>query len=260
MATAESVGIYVYGITFVDVDCPSDVVDHGRLRAVVRSEALDQYEPEALETALRDRSWLEEQLRGHEAVLAQVIAAGPVVPFRFGTIFRTEAELRTTLAQSEELLAARLEELRGTAEWGVKTWADGATLRRWLEEHDEPARALRGELDSTDPQAGRRYLLEKRLERHVAAVAEALALERAHATHAVLAEHARETRTDRPSGFDERGAQYPVLRAAYLVEDERREAFEQALAAAQREDSTIGLDHALSGPWPAYNFVDDLTA
>lgn len=255
-APAESVGLYVYGITFVGVDCPSDVVDHGRLRAVVRPEALGQYEPEALETALRDRSWLEEQLRGHEDVLAQVLAGGPVVPFRFGTIFRTEDELRATLAVREEELAGRLEELRGTAEWGVKTWADSAVLRGWLEEHDEHARGLRDELDRTDPSSGRRYLLEKKLERHAASEASRLALERAHATHALLAEEACESTSDRPSGFDERGAQHPVLRAAYLVEEERREAFERALAAAQHEDAAFGLEYVLTGPWPPYNFVD----
>ncbi len=259
-APANAVGLYVYGITFVDVDCPSGVVDHGRLRAVVRPEALDQYEPKALEAALHDRSWLEEQLRGHEAVLSQVLAGGPVVPFRFGTIFRTEAELRETMEASEQKLVERLEELRGTAEWGVKTWVDGAVLRRWLEEHDEQARALRTELDATDPASGRRYLVEKKVERHIDSEASSLALERAHATHALLAEEARESSADRPSGFDERGAQYPVLRAAYLIEDARREEFELALAAAQHEDGVFGLEYVLSGPWPPYNFVDPLGA
>ena len=256
----ETLGLYVYGVTLVGVECPGDVVDQGLLRAVVREEPLERYEPEALEETLRDRSWLEEQLRGHEAVLSAVLAAGPVVPFRFGTIFRTETELRETLTASERKLADRLEELRGTAEWGLKTWVDGAAMRRWLEEHDEHARALREELGTTDPSSGRGYLLSKRLERHVAGEAAAIALERAHATHALLAEHARESRTDRPSGFDERGAQHPVLRAAYLLDDEGRAGFEQALAAAGRADAAVGLDYALSGPWPAYNFVDDLTA
>ena len=79
-APTESLGVYVYGVTLVGVDCPGDVLDQGRVRAVVRAEPLDQYEPEALEARLRDRSWLEEQLRSHEAVLATVQAAGPVVP------------------------------------------------------------------------------------------------------------------------------------------------------------------------------------
>lgn len=258
MATApvETVGLYVYGITFADVDCPCEFVDHGRLRVVVRPEALDQFEPEALEAALRDRSWLEERLRGHEEVLAAVLAGGPVVPFRFGTIFRTETELHATLEASEQQLAERLEELRGTTEWGVKTWADGSAIRRWLEEHDDHARALAEERDAMGRSPGRRYLLEKKLERHMATEAACLAHERAHTTHALLAQEARESTCDRPSGFDERGAQFPVLRAAYLVEDGARDAFERALAAARREDEAFGLEYVLTGPWPPYNFVD----
>jgi hypothetical protein len=253
---AEALGIYVFGITLVDVECPADVVDQGRVRAVVRSERLEQYEPEALEARLRDdRSWLEQQLRDHDAVLSAVQAAGPLVPFRFGTIFRSEAELRAMLAASEEQFARRLEDLRGTAEWGVKTWVEGLRLRRWLEEHDEYARSLRAELDATEA-SGRRYLLEKRLHRHVANEAGALALERAHETHATLAEHARESSTDRPSGYDDGGEQYPILRAAYLLAEDRREAFEHTLEAARRRDAGLGLDYVLSGPWPPYNFVD----
>jgi hypothetical protein len=253
----EALGLHVFGITLVDVGCPGEVVDHGRLRAVVRLEPLAQYEPEALEAKLRDdRSWLEQQLRDHDAVLSAVQAAGPLVPFRFGTIFRSEEELRAVLAASEGQLARRLEELRGAAEWGVKTWVDGPLLRRWLEEHDDHARSLRAGLDAPDLPAGRRYLLEKQLDRHVANEAACLALERAHEAHAMLAEHARESRTDRPSGYDEHGDQWPVLRAAYLLEDERREAFEQALEIARRRDAELGLGYALSGPWPPYNFVD----
>ena len=259
MATTptEALGLYVFGITVVGVDCPAEIVDHGRLRAVVRAESLEQYEPDALEAKLRDdRSWLEQQLRRHDAVLSAVQAAGPLVPFRFGTIFRSEAELRAVLAASEGQLTRRLEELRGAAEWGVKTWVDGPRLRRWLEEHDDHARSLRAGLDAGDLPAGRRYLLEKQLDRHVASEAASLALERAHETHAVLAEHARESCTDRPSGYDDRGEEWPVLRAAYLLEDGRREAFEQALEVARKREAELGLDYALSGPWPPYNFVD----
>lgn len=36
--------------------------------------------------------------------------------------------------------------------------------------------------------------------------------------------------------------------------------FEQALARARREDAEIGLDYALSGPWPPYNFAEPLPA
>jgi hypothetical protein len=256
--SAEAAGLYAYGITLAEVECPGATIDEGRVRAVVREEQLDQYEPEALEQALRDRGWLEEQLRAHEAMLAVVLAAGPVLPFRFGTIFRTEDELRALLAASESELVSRLEELRGATEWGVKAWADRRTLHAWVEQHDERAGALRQEVEAAGS-PGRRYLLEKRLDRHVTAEAAALALERAHATHALLAAEARDAHTDGPSGLDEAGeSRYPVLRGAYLVDEERREAFEKTLAQARREDAGIGLDYALSGPWPPYNFAEPL--
>lgn len=255
-ATAtEAQGIYVYGVTLADVTCKTDTVDVGRLRAVVSVEPLDRYEPDAIEAALSEQGWLEGRLRAHEEVLETVHAAGPVAPFRFGTVFRTEAELREALARGEEHLVKRLEELRGTAEWGVKAWVDDEALFRWAEQHDEEAGRERAELEATS-ETGRRYLLEKRLRRRVEAEAAGLALDRAHATHAALAEKAREATLDRPSGLDERTDRRPILRAAYLVPEAGLEAFERVLAQLQRRDAELGIEYVPSGPWPPYSFVD----
>jgi len=255
-ATAtEARGLYVYGVTLADVQCEGRTVDVGRLRAVVSEEPLAQYEPEAVEAALRAPGWLEQRLRAHEAVLESVLAAGPVAPFRFGTIFRTEQELRAALSRAEQDLAERLDELRGAAEWGVKAWVDDGVLFRWLEEHDDRTRQERSALDDAT-ETGRRYLLEKRLRRRLESDASELALDRAHAAHASLAATAREASAERPSGLDERAGKRPVLRASYLVAGDGLAAFQRAVAAARERDAELGLEYVLSGPWPPYSFVD----
>ncbi len=254
-AATDTLGFYVYGITLGDVACPAETVDVGRLRAVVRREPLARYDTKAVEAAVKEPGWLETQLRTHESVLASVHEAGPVAPFRFGTIFKTEAELREALARAQAGLGARLEELRGTSEWGVKPWIDDEVLRRWFEENDCQARRERAEITAaTEP--GRRYLLERRLARRVAAEAAELALDRVHDAHAVLAAEAREASMERPSGFDEQGARRPLVRASYLLSADRLASFEAALSAMQKRDSPLGIEYVVSGPWPPYSFVD----
>ncbi len=256
MATGtEARGLYVYGVTLAGVACDAGTVDVGRLRAVIGEEPLERYEPAVIEAAVREPGWLEERLRAHEAVLEAVHAAGPVAPFRFGTIFRSEPELRAALARAEERLAARLEELRGASECGVKAWADDAALRRWLERHDEDARLARSELDAA-AEGGRRYLLEKKLRRRTEVQAGELAFDRAREAHAALAASAREAKIERPSGLDEQADRRPVLRGSYLVAAEQLAPFEQVLAELQGRDEDVGLDYALSGPWPPYSFVE----
>lgn len=254
-ATAtEARGLYVYGVTLANVDCGTETVDVGRLRAVVSEEPLERYEPAALEAALRGPGWLEGRLRAHDAVLAEVQAAGPVAPFRFGTIFRTETELREALSTAEPRLVERLGELRGASEWGVKAWVDDETLRRWFERHDDEARRGRTELDATAG-TGRGYLLEKRLRRHVGAAATELALSRVHDAHIRLANHAREVTLDRPSGLDEKTDRRLLIRAAYLVPDQGLTSFEHVLGELRQRDAEVGLEYVLGGPWPPYSFV-----
>jgi hypothetical protein len=254
-AATDATGVYVYGVTLADVECAADTVDEGALRAVVSIEPLAGYAPEAVEAALREEpDWLEQRLRAHEAVLEQVLAAGPVAPFRFGTIFRSEDELRGALARAQESLSARLRQLRGTAEWGVKAWADDGDLRRWVERHDAHAARERADLDAAPE--GRRYLLEKRLRRRLDADATELAFVRAQEAHAVLSAVAEESSVERPSGLDEQPGKRLVLRAAYLVADDRLSELERALAEVRGRGAELGVDYVLSGPWPAYSFVD----
>jgi hypothetical protein len=246
---SEATGVYVYGVTLVDVPCDGATVDEGGLRAIVAEEPLEQYAPEVLEAALADPGWLETRLRRHEEVLEAVLARGPVAPFRFGTIFRTEADLRQALSRTEQRLTARLEELRGTAEWGVKAWVDGEVLSASLERPDT-------DTDLADMAEGRRYLLEKRLRRQTEAEANELALGRAHDAHAQLAELAVEARIEGPSGLDERKGHRLLLRTAYLLRDDCRPELERLVDELRERDAELGLDYVLSGPWPAYNFVD----
>jgi hypothetical protein len=244
---SEATGVYLYGVTLVDVPCDGATVDEGGLRAIVAEEPLEQYAPEAIEAALSDPGWLETRLRRHEEVLEAVLARGPVAPFRFGTIFRTEADLREALSGAEARLTARLEELRGTAEWGVKAWVDGEALSASLE---RPVDHLAGMPE------GRRYLLAKRLRRQTEAEANELALGRAHDAHARIAELAVEARIEGPSGLDERTGHRLLLRAAYLFRDDSRPELERLLDELRERDAELGVDYVLSGPWPPYNFVD----
>jgi len=246
-AAGEATGVYVYGVTLVDVPCDRPTVDVGELRAIVAEEPLEQYEPKALETALTDPGWLETRLREHESVLEAVLAQGPVAPFRFGTIFRTESDLRGELARVKTRLTARLEELRGTAEWGVKAWVDDEVLYESVGQKDVGLEGL--------PE-GRRYLLEKRLRRQTQAEANDLALDRAHDAHAQLASLAVEARVEGPSGLDERTGLRLLLRSAYLLDDDRRPELEHLLDELGARDAGLGLEYALSGPWPPYTFVD----
>src|SRR5205085_7347045 len=91
-----------------------------------------------------------------EAVLELALARMPVVPFRFGTIYRAEEHVRQGLRELA-FLPETLTRLRGTVELGVKGFLD---LDRFdaARSGDEPAAES----------SGRAYLLRKQRERQLA--------------------------------------------------------------------------------------------
>jgi hypothetical protein len=166
-------------------------------------------------------------LWAHETVVERLMAAGPVLPLRFGTVLDGEDALAATLAERRDELAAGLERVRGRVELGVRVL--GAAQR---------SRSAR----PTGPQSGHAYLMARR-EAHRRAEQEAAAV------HAPLAAAAHDARLRAPAPPP------AILAAAYLVDRGAVAAFRarvDALAAA-RADVAI----ACTGPWPPYSFVPE---
>jgi len=69
---------------------------------------------------LDDEARLEQLVRAHNELLVDALAAGAVVPFRFGTTFPDRAALDAWLERHREALASELERLRGKEEWSVE--------------------------------------------------------------------------------------------------------------------------------------------
>jgi hypothetical protein len=150
---------------------------------------------------------------------------GGVLPARFGTCVRDEAELRAILRTRGADLERGLRRVRGRVELGVRAlWPRG----------EEPP-----------PAGGRDFMLAKVRRR---AEARALACD-LHEALAGLAVDERSSVLPRPDT--------PVS-AAYLVDRSRVRAFERRAAAlrAERDDAEL----VLSGPWPPYSFSEDRDA
>ena len=235
-------GWYLYGVVegaapppeAASVDARHEPVAlvEGPVAGLASRVSLAEFDEAELPERLADAAWLEEKIRAHEQVLEAALAAGPVVPCRFCTVYRDEHELRRFLADRGDVLASALERLEGRVELGVKAFARAA-----------PSEAPRAE-------SGRAYLEARRREKQER---EELARTRASVAHEL---HRRllgaaddgvllDLQSRELSG---RGAEM-VFNGSYLVGDPAR--FRTALADAVPD----GFDLELTGPWPPYNFV-----
>jgi len=253
-------GWYLYGVVeagapgAADVEQPVELVTEGRLAGVASRVSLDDFGEAALVERLGDAAWLEENIRRHEQVLDQVLASTTVLPCRFCTVYRTEADLRQFLSERQDVLASALEEVSGRIELGVKAFVDPERFAAGGAQENEQIRELTAQ--TAQAQGGRAYLESRRLERLVGDERARFGQEAASELHRRLLETAERgvlLDLQRPELSGRDGEM--VLNGAYLVSD--RPGFERELVALAEELSQRGLELELTGPWPPYNFVSE---
>ena len=244
-------GYYVYGIVggspdlgdLRGVDGASAVftVAGPGLQAVVSEVPLTEFGEEALRQRLEELPWLEEKVRAHEDVLERAARDSAILPFRFGTIYRSLDSVRELLQARHDALSAALTELEGKREWGVKGILDRKRLRAAL---DDGERA-----EPNDKLDGKAFFDRKRAERDLEEQARARAGRLAADAHLRLAAVADQAARDGQS----------LLKASYLVDLRREDAFRAALDEVAAASARYGFRLELSGPWPPYSFVGSLT-
>lgn len=222
------------------------LVADGELAAIASDVPLAEFGEAAIERNLHDEAWLEEKVRAHEAVLEAALPQTPLVPFRFGTIYRSDEHVRQMLRE-HAYLADTLERLRGTVELGVKAFVDPEAFERRHGEQagDEPT------------EGGRAYLLRKQRDRQLADARASLTAACAHDSHERLLAAAVDGRANplqRPEATGRSGEM--ILNGAYLVRAEHEDGFREALATLRSSYEADGVRYELTGPWPPYNFVD----
>jgi len=210
-----------------------------RLWAVAARVPLSAYGSARLEERLRDIDWVAEIAVAHEAVVERFASAkgAAVVPMKLFTMFASPARARSELAARLGEIDAVLKRIRGCREWGVR-------VTRSL-----PARPAK---QATAPASGTAFLTAKKQERDDARERQRRASAAAEAAFASLSRLARDAhRREAPAG----ATTPPLVDAAFLVADGRQARFKTAVRRAARLCRDADAALVLTGPWPAYNFV-----
>jgi hypothetical protein len=151
----------------------------------------------------------------HEALIEELMEDRDLLPVRFGTVVADDAAAARAVADRRDELAAGLDRVRGAVELALRAH----------EREGNPLPAAR---------SGREYM-RARTQRTAAA----------RQLHEPLAALARDSVVQ--SGPE-------LLRAAYLVDRDRVEAF---VALVRRlQDDHPALDLLCTGPWPPYSFAE----
>jgi hypothetical protein len=211
-------GLYVYAVARSDAELPETGIRHRPTRAV---RDLD-LKAVVSEIDLGRSRLDEEDMWEHEEIVEALMASGPVLPMRFGTILADETAVALLLLERREELHAALERVRGAVELGVR-----ATVAA-----EDPTPAA-------DAASGTAYMRSR-----LAASRRRDELRRR--IHEPLAELARDSALRMPSPGEAQ------MRAAYLVDCGAVSAFCERVNELERERVASGL--VCTGPWPPYSF------
>ena len=203
---------------------------------------LASYGAASIERGLRDLDWVSEIALAHEAVVEYFARArgAVVVPMKLFTMFSSIHKAAADVTVGRTAIERAMRHIAGCEEWGVRiTRRPGAVA---------PAGG------AARPASGAAFLAAKKHARDSAANTRAASLAAAETAFGRLSRLAKDAY--RRPRRQEPGSNPPILEAAFLVTARARARFKAEAARQAALCAPAGADLSLTGPWPAYNFIE----
>src|SRR6266850_3473109 len=239
-------GRYVYGIiagreslTFGKMGLGGQgemvyAVNHGDISAVVSRTNVFIFDP-TRENAL-----------AHEHVIESVMKSHTIIPMSFGTVFRTDDDIKEVLRSIYPSLNDVLEQMSGKVEFGLKVAWDRERIIDELKRDDDEIHRLHAELTKKHLQST--YFARMQLGRMIDKSLAERSAEFVREIYDGLRSACVASRDNKPIGDK------MIMNAAFLIRRDREPDFEAAVNKVARKFGDR-LNFKLTGPWPPYNFV-----
>ncbi len=258
-------GYYVYAVVWGSADLPplptisidgatpvlTTAVDD--LRVIYSAVPLAEFGQDVIEDNMQDPDWLEAKVLLHQHILDELLALDALVPFKFGTIYRSRERMRDMLTEYATGLRETLAFVAQRKEWGVKLWASRTVLREIALAHDDEVRAAQATLDAKG--GGAAYMMQKRMERLLDEGIERQRKEIAHIWNTEIERWAvvsDDTLTQSQQAGEHKD-DILIASYVYLVADAELATFRDTLATLRTRFPGVRYD--LTGPWVPYHFV-----
>src|SRR5688572_4550923 len=163
-----------------------------------------------------------ENALAHEHVNEVVMKEFTVLPMSFGTVFRTEDDIRAFLRGTYDALVEVLEKMEGKIEFGLKVNWDKDTVIRELEHENEEVRRLKQEIEGN--QSGSTYFAKMQLGRVVESALQAKADTYVAEIYEALRNAAVASRSNKPIGDK------MIMNAAFLVDRDKTKNFDEQIS------------------------------
>jgi hypothetical protein len=245
--SAQQEGRYVYGV--IEAREPLDfgriaiggageavyTVHHGDIAAIVSKTAVFIFDP-TRENAL-----------AHEHVIEMVMKSHTIIPMSFGTVFRTDDDIREVLKSIYPSLKDVLKQMEGKLEFGLKVTWDRDRVIEELKNEDEEIRRFQHEITRKHLQST--YFARMQLGRMIDRSLGERSAQYVREIYDALRSVCVASRDNKPIGDK------MIMNAAFLIQREHEGDFDAAVNKIARKYGER-LNFKYTGPWPPYNFVN----
>jgi hypothetical protein len=188
-----------------------------------------------------------ENALAHEHVIETVMKSYTIIPMSFGTVFRTDDDIREVLKSIYASLKDVLNQMAGKLEFGLKvTWDRDQIIEELKQEDEEIGRfhleIVRKHLQST-------YLARMQLGRMIDKAMAEQSSQYVREIYEALRGVCVASRDNQPIGDK------MIMNAAFLVERKREAEFDGVVNKIAKKYGKR-LKFKYTGPWPPYNFVN----
>jgi hypothetical protein len=188
-----------------------------------------------------------ENALAHEHVIETVMKNYTIIPMSFGTVFRTDNDIREVLKSIYPSLKDVLHQMAGKFEFGLKVNWDRDQIIEDIKNDDEEIRQFHQEIIRKHLQST--YLARMQLGRMIDKALAERSIGYVREIYEALRGVCVASRDNQPIGDK------MIMNAAFLVERQRETQFDNAVNKIARKYGQR-LKFKFTGPWPPYNFVN----
>jgi len=188
-------------------------------------------------------------------VIRMIMESGTVIPFKFGTIYNSEASLKKFITDYSGSLIENLDNLAGKEEWSVKIYCDRKVLCEQIDELSEEAASLEKQIMASSP--GKAFLLKKKKTELIENEMDRLCKKYGQEYYDEFKILSEATYLNNLLPKDIAGREDSmILNASFLISKNKLAEFKNTVDVLKKKDGNSGFFIESTGPWPPYNFVD----
>ncbi len=218
---------------------------------------VEKYSEDSLESKVKNPYWVEDRAREHyEAQSAVMHRARTMLPFKFGTLFKSKKGLKKYIASRHQCAEELLTNLTDKQEWSVKVFADKDKLKMEVVRLNPDFKlAIEAQRDN---RKGTNFLLAKKLLREIDLVANSYAREQACSLTDALEDLSVGWRQNETFTLAEQGNDEMIANFAFLVQLDSIHNFQSVIDVFNDRQPNGTIYAHYTGPWLPYNFVNEL--